>query len=123
MARRTTQEAAMVVGPTTSRLVTPAPPHIPRDELVFWLDGDFSADDDKDDDDDVRELERAKRENVVREEETPLEGEVVRDSELVELGDGARCGPRRYLDCSTSRWLPRPWPRWNQQWFPGRFRI
>jgi sec-independent protein translocase protein TatA len=35
--------------------------------------------DDKDDDDDVRELERAKRENVVREEETPLEGEVVHD--------------------------------------------
>jgi sec-independent protein translocase protein TatA len=34
--------------------------------------------DDKDDDD-VRELERAKRENVVREEETPLEGEVVHD--------------------------------------------
>jgi sec-independent protein translocase protein TatA len=35
--------------------------------------------DDKDDDDDVRELERAKRENVVREEEAPLEGEVVHD--------------------------------------------
>jgi sec-independent protein translocase protein TatA len=34
---------------------------------------------DKDDDDDVREIERAKRENVVREEETPLEGEVVHD--------------------------------------------
>ena len=35
--------------------------------------------DDKDDDEDVRELERAKRETVVREEETPLEGEVVHD--------------------------------------------
>jgi sec-independent protein translocase protein TatA len=34
---------------------------------------------DKDDDEDVREIERAKRENVVREEETPLEGEVVHD--------------------------------------------
>ena len=32
-----------------------------------------------DDDDDVREIERAKRESVVREEETPLEGEVVHD--------------------------------------------
>jgi sec-independent protein translocase protein TatA len=35
--------------------------------------------DDKDDDDDVRELERAKREASVREEEAPLEGEVVHD--------------------------------------------
>jgi sec-independent protein translocase protein TatA len=35
--------------------------------------------DDKDDDDDVRELERAKREASVREEEPPLEGEVVHD--------------------------------------------
>ena len=34
---------------------------------------------DKDDDDDVRELERAKRDGVVQEEETPLEGEVVHD--------------------------------------------
>jgi sec-independent protein translocase protein TatA len=32
-----------------------------------------------DDDDDVRELERAKRDGTVREEETPLEGEVVHD--------------------------------------------
>ncbi len=32
-----------------------------------------------DDDDDVREIERAKRESAVREEETPLEGEVVHD--------------------------------------------
>jgi sec-independent protein translocase protein TatA len=32
-----------------------------------------------DDDDDVRELERAKRDGNVREEETPLEGEVVHD--------------------------------------------
>jgi sec-independent protein translocase protein TatA len=34
--------------------------------------------DDKDDDD-VRELERAKREAAIREEEAPLEGEVVHD--------------------------------------------
>jgi sec-independent protein translocase protein TatA len=34
---------------------------------------------DKDDEEDVRELERAKREAVVREEETPLEGEVVHE--------------------------------------------
>ena len=32
-----------------------------------------------DDDDDVREIERAKRDSAVREEETPLEGEVVHD--------------------------------------------
>ena len=32
-----------------------------------------------DDDDDVRELERSNRETVVREEEAPLEGEVVHD--------------------------------------------
>jgi sec-independent protein translocase protein TatA len=35
--------------------------------------------DNKDDDDDVREIERGKRATVVREEETPLEGEVVHD--------------------------------------------
>jgi sec-independent protein translocase protein TatA len=35
--------------------------------------------DDKDDDDDVREIESAKRETAVREEEAPLEGEVVHD--------------------------------------------
>jgi sec-independent protein translocase protein TatA len=35
--------------------------------------------DEDDDEDDVREIERAKREPVVREEETPLEGEVVHD--------------------------------------------
>jgi sec-independent protein translocase protein TatA len=34
---------------------------------------------DEDDEEDVREIERAKRESVVREEETPLEGEVVHD--------------------------------------------
>ena len=34
---------------------------------------------DEDDDDDVREIERAKRDSVVRDEETPLEGEVVHD--------------------------------------------
>jgi sec-independent protein translocase protein TatA len=34
---------------------------------------------DKDDDDDVRELERSNRETVLREEEAPLEGEVVHD--------------------------------------------
>jgi sec-independent protein translocase protein TatA len=34
---------------------------------------------DDDDDDDIRELERAKRETSVREEEPPLEGEVVHD--------------------------------------------
>jgi len=33
----------------------------------------------KDDEDDVRELERAKRDAVVREEEKPLEGEVVHE--------------------------------------------
>jgi sec-independent protein translocase protein TatA len=32
-----------------------------------------------DDDDDVRELERSNRETVLREEEAPLEGEVVHD--------------------------------------------
>ncbi len=37
-----------------------------------------TGDDDKDDED-VRELERAKHETVVRDEETPLEGEVVHD--------------------------------------------
>jgi Sec-independent protein translocase protein TatA len=41
--------------------------------------GSLTGDKDDDDDDDVREIERAKRENVVREEETPLEGEVVHD--------------------------------------------
>ena len=35
--------------------------------------------DDDDDEDDVREIERAKRDSVVREEEVPLEGEVVHD--------------------------------------------
>jgi len=35
--------------------------------------------DDDDDEDDVREIERAKRDAVVREEEAPLEGEVVHD--------------------------------------------
>jgi sec-independent protein translocase protein TatA len=34
---------------------------------------------DKDDDDDVREIESAKRETAAREEEVPLEGEVVHD--------------------------------------------
>jgi sec-independent protein translocase protein TatA len=36
-------------------------------------------DDDDEDEDDVREIERAKRDSVVREEEVPLEGEVVHD--------------------------------------------
>jgi sec-independent protein translocase protein TatA len=36
-------------------------------------------DDDDEDEDDVREIERAKRDAVVREEEAPLEGEVVHD--------------------------------------------
>ena len=35
--------------------------------------------DDKDDDDEVRELGQARREGSVREEEAPLEGEVVHD--------------------------------------------
>jgi sec-independent protein translocase protein TatA len=34
---------------------------------------------DDDEEDDVREIERAKRDSVAREEETPLEGEVVHD--------------------------------------------
>jgi sec-independent protein translocase protein TatA len=41
--------------------------------------GSLTGDKDDDDDDDVRELERAKRDGTVREEETPLEGEVVHD--------------------------------------------
>jgi sec-independent protein translocase protein TatA len=36
-------------------------------------------DDDDEDEDDVREIERAKRDAAVREEEAPLEGEVVHD--------------------------------------------
>jgi sec-independent protein translocase protein TatA len=36
-------------------------------------------DEDDDDEDDVREIERAKRDSVVREDEAPLEGEVVHD--------------------------------------------
>ncbi len=39
----------------------------------------LTGDNKDDDDDDVRELERAKRETSVREEEPPLEGEVVHD--------------------------------------------
>ena len=35
--------------------------------------------DEDDDEDDVREIERAKRDSVVREDEAPLEGEVVHD--------------------------------------------
>jgi sec-independent protein translocase protein TatA len=35
--------------------------------------------DDDEDGDEVREIERAKRESVARDEETPLEGEVVHD--------------------------------------------
>jgi sec-independent protein translocase protein TatA len=35
--------------------------------------------DDDDDDDDVREIERARRDSAPREEEVPLEGEVVHD--------------------------------------------
>ena len=34
---------------------------------------------DEDDEDDVREIERAKRDSVVRKDEAPLEGEVVHD--------------------------------------------
>jgi sec-independent protein translocase protein TatA len=34
---------------------------------------------DEEDEDDVREIERAKRDSVVREDEAPLEGEVVHD--------------------------------------------
>jgi sec-independent protein translocase protein TatA len=41
--------------------------------------GSLSGDRDDDDDDDVRELERSRRETAVREEEAPLEGEVVHD--------------------------------------------
>jgi sec-independent protein translocase protein TatA len=40
----------------------------------------LTTDSDKDDEDDVREIERAKRETSIREEEeAPLEGEVVHD--------------------------------------------
>jgi sec-independent protein translocase protein TatA len=39
----------------------------------------LTGDNKDDDEDDVRELERAKREASVREEEPPLEGEVVHD--------------------------------------------
>jgi sec-independent protein translocase protein TatA len=39
----------------------------------------LTGDNKDDDDDDIRELERAKRETSVREEEPPLEGEVVHD--------------------------------------------